>query len=91
MSKKLSKKPSRHVVAFHVKPGPLNTLETIKRLRQLRHGLENAPDPTSQFLREARDNVDKAITALTQHVFIHENHSEETFHAHSNDNLETMT
>ena len=82
---------SRHVPAFHVKQGPLDTLDTIKRLRQIRHGLENAQDPTSKHLVEARDKVDAAITQLTQYVFLHENHHNQADAPESHRNLAGMT
>jgi len=66
----------RHVAAFHVKPGPLDITDTLKRLRQIRHGLEDHPDTLSEPLQDARNSVDSAITSLKKHLYMRDGQDE---------------
>ena len=66
----------RHVAAFHVKPGPLDIADTLKRLRQIRHGLEDHPDTLSEPLQDARNSVDNAITSLKKHLYMRDGQDE---------------
>lgn len=80
----------KHVPAFHVKDGPINVLDTIRKLRQVRHGLENSPDQTEP-MTEARDHVDAAITELGKHVFVHGNHHDNAADPINQRDLEATT
>ncbi len=80
----------KHTVAFYSKEGPIDVLNTIKRLRQIRHGLENSPDK-SEALSHARNSVDQAITLLGEHDFIFGNHHEDDVPTEKPGELEAKT
>ena len=60
-------KMRKPIPAFHVPPDGIDFDDTIRRLRQARHGLEEHSDNTSQHLTIARDNIDVAITQLVKY------------------------
>jgi len=70
MPKKPPVTQARHTPAFHVKEGPMDIPSVVTRLRQIRHGLEESPDPTADSITKARDHIDDAITLLLRHTYI---------------------